>query len=57
MSATEDGPLFRATMKALEQKTGNMRQRMMEIGGEFQIKTTPGAGTRVSLNGSWLARQ
>ena len=36
---------------------GNMRQRMMEIGGEFQIKTTPGAGTRVSLNGSWLARQ
>ena len=31
MSAAEDGPLFRATMKALEQKTGNMRQRMKKI--------------------------
>ena len=31
MSATEDGPLFRATMKALEQKTGNMRLRMKKV--------------------------
>ena len=31
MSATEDGPLFRATMKALEQKTGNMRMRMKKV--------------------------
>jgi Arf-GAP/SH3 domain/ANK repeat/PH domain-containing protein len=31
MSATEDGPLFRATMKALEQKTGSMRQRMKKV--------------------------
>ena len=31
MSATEDGPLFRATMKALEQKTGNMRVRMKKV--------------------------
>lgn len=31
MSETEDGPLFRATMKALEQKTGNMRQRMKKV--------------------------
>lgn len=31
MSAAEDGPLFRATMKALEQKTGNMRQRMKKV--------------------------
>ncbi|KAK2628186.1 hypothetical protein QTJ16_002832 [Diplocarpon rosae] len=31
MSATEDGPLFRATMKALEQKTGNLRQRMKKV--------------------------
>lgn len=31
MSASEDGPLFRATMKALEQKTGNMRQRMKKV--------------------------
>lgn len=31
MSATEDGPLFRATMKALEQKTGNMRTRMKKV--------------------------
>ncbi|RKF61252.1 putative arf gtpase activator [Golovinomyces cichoracearum] len=31
MSETEDGPLFRATMKSLEQKTGNMRQRMKKV--------------------------
>ncbi|KAI9774017.1 MAG: hypothetical protein M1835_006072 [Candelina submexicana] len=31
MSAVEDGPLFRATMKALEQKTGNMRARMKKV--------------------------
>ena len=31
MSATEDGPLFRATMKALEQKTGNMKLRMKKV--------------------------
>lgn len=31
MSAVEDGPLFRATMKALELKTGNMRTRMKKV--------------------------
>lgn len=31
MSAVEDGPLFRATMKALEQKTANMRTRMKKV--------------------------
>jgi Arf-GAP with SH3 domain, ANK repeat and PH domain-containing protein len=31
LSATEDGPLFRATMKALEQKTGNMKIRMKKV--------------------------
>lgn len=31
LSAAEDGPLFRATMKALEQKTGSMRQRMKKV--------------------------
>lgn len=31
ISATEDSPLFRATMKALEQKTGSMRQRMKKV--------------------------
>lgn len=31
MTAVEDGPLFRATMKALEQKTGNMRMRMKKV--------------------------
>ncbi|KAL9605109.1 MAG: hypothetical protein Q9219_000043 [cf. Caloplaca sp. 3 TL-2023] len=31
MSAFEDGPLFRATMKALEQKTGSMRTRMKKV--------------------------
>lgn len=31
MSAVEDGPLFRATMKSLEQKTGNMRTQIKKI--------------------------
>ncbi|KAL4891399.1 ArfGap-domain-containing protein [Aspergillus ambiguus] len=31
MSAVGDGPLFRATMKALEQKTGNMRAKIKKV--------------------------
>lgn len=31
LSATEDGPLFRATMKSLEQKTSTMRVRMKRV--------------------------
>ncbi|KAJ5818263.1 hypothetical protein N7474_003854 [Penicillium riverlandense] len=31
ISAVEDGPLFRATMKALEQKTGNMRAKIKKV--------------------------
>jgi Arf-GAP/SH3 domain/ANK repeat/PH domain-containing protein len=31
LSQTEDGPLFRATMKSLEQKTGNMRMRWKKV--------------------------
>ncbi|KAL2866782.1 putative ARF GTPase activator (Csx2) [Aspergillus lucknowensis] len=31
MSIVEDGPLFRATMKALEQKTGNMRSKIKKV--------------------------
>ncbi|KAK3372465.1 hypothetical protein B0H63DRAFT_527307 [Podospora didyma] len=31
MSVSDDGPLFRATMKALEQKTGNMRMQMKKL--------------------------
>ena len=31
LSAVDDGPLFRATMKALEQKTGSMRARMKKV--------------------------
>jgi len=31
ISVTDDGPLFRATMKALEQKTGNMRMQMKRL--------------------------
>lgn len=31
VSATDDGPVFRATMKALEQKTGNMRTQMKRM--------------------------
>ncbi|KAF7712194.1 Arf GTPase activating protein [Penicillium ucsense] len=31
VSAVEDGPLFRATMKAMEQKTGNMRSKIKKV--------------------------
>ncbi|PYH96996.1 ArfGap-domain-containing protein [Aspergillus ellipticus CBS 707.79] len=31
MNVVEDGPLFRATMKALEQKTGNMRAKIKKV--------------------------
>ena len=31
LSTVDDGPLFRATMKSLEQKTGNMRARMKKV--------------------------
>ncbi len=31
VSVTDDGPLFRATMKALELKTGNMRMQMKKV--------------------------
>lgn len=31
MSVVDDGPLFRATMKALEQKTGNMRAKIKKV--------------------------
>ena len=31
VTASDDGPLFRATLKALEQKTGNMRTHMKKV--------------------------
>ena len=31
MSVADDGPVFRATIKALEQKTGNMRMHMKKV--------------------------
>lgn len=31
MTVSDDGPLFRATIKALEQKTGNMRTHMKKV--------------------------
>jgi signal transduction histidine kinase/ligand-binding sensor domain-containing protein len=33
----------------------NMRQRIAEIGGQFQIESKPGTGTCISFNGQWLA--
>jgi signal transduction histidine kinase len=35
----------------------NMRRRITEIHGEFQIQSKPGAGTCVSFNGLWLAEK
>lgn len=33
----------------------NMRQRMSDIGGQFQIESQPGAGTRICLTAHWRA--
>jgi signal transduction histidine kinase len=35
----------------------NMRQRMAEIGGQFQMRSVPGSGTWVSFNGPWLLKK
>ena len=32
----------------------NMRARVNEIGGQFQIKSSPGAGVSISVRGPWL---
>ena len=51
MSAVEDGPLFRATMKALEQKTGNMRTRIKKV-----LKKAEAAQTaQVECNDAFVA--
>jgi signal transduction histidine kinase len=44
-----------AVKKNGEDGLENMRRRIVEIGGQFQIKSKPGAGTCISLNGLWLA--
>jgi signal transduction histidine kinase len=35
----------------------NMRQRITEIGGQFEIESKPGAGTSISFKGRWLAEE
>lgn len=35
----------------------NMRLRITEIRGQFQIKSRPGAGTCISFNGLWLSEK
>ncbi|KAK2072737.1 hypothetical protein P8C59_007074 [Phyllachora maydis] len=48
-SIADDGPVFRATMKALEQKTGNMRTQMKRL-----IKTAAAArDAQVLANEAW----
>jgi signal transduction histidine kinase/ligand-binding sensor domain-containing protein len=34
----------------------NMRKRMSDIGGDFQIESHPGAGTRISLRYTWRTK-
>lgn len=35
----------------------NMRQRITEIGGQLQVKTSSGSGTWIAFNGPWLAKK
>ncbi len=35
----------------------NMRRRIAEIHGQFQIQSKPGTGTRISFDGPWLAEK
>jgi signal transduction histidine kinase len=39
---------------ALADGLRNMRQRMSEIGGEFQVESRPGSGTKITLHLPWL---
>jgi signal transduction histidine kinase/ligand-binding sensor domain-containing protein len=46
----------RAPEDALADGLRNMRQRMNELGGQFQIQSRPGAGTQIIIELPWPAR-
>ncbi|KAF2405622.1 ArfGap-domain-containing protein [Trichodelitschia bisporula] len=51
VSAVEDGPLFRATMKAMEQRTGNMRLRWKKVLRKAEAALEAQAAYNESMNG------
>ena len=50
MTVADDGPVFRATIKALEQKTGNMRTQMKRLIKKAEMAQT----TQVEANDAFL---
>ncbi|KAH9902183.1 centaurin beta [Xylariomycetidae sp. FL2044] len=51
MTVSDDGPVFRATIKALEQKTGNMRTQMKKV----LKKAEHAHGAQIEANDAYLA--
>jgi Arf-GAP/SH3 domain/ANK repeat/PH domain-containing protein len=51
MGAVEDGPLFRATIKALEQKTGSMRTKIKKVLKKAEAAHTAQVACNEAVNG------
>jgi Arf-GAP with SH3 domain, ANK repeat and PH domain-containing protein len=51
MTVGDDGPVFRATIKALEQKTGNMRMQMKKVIKKAELAQTTQAEANDALAG------
>ncbi len=51
MTVSDDGPVFRATIKALEQKTGNMRTQMKKV----LKKAEHARATQIEANDAFMA--
>jgi signal transduction histidine kinase/ligand-binding sensor domain-containing protein len=58
VTITDDGRGFaRGAAPAAGDGLRNMRQRITEIGGEFDLQSTPGGGTAIRLQYRWVALQ
>lgn len=57
LSAVEDGPLFRATMKSLEQKTGDMRIQLKKVIKKAEAAQQAQVDCNVAMRGFLVAIQ
>jgi signal transduction histidine kinase len=56
LQVEDDGQGFAAASEdALADGLGNMRQRLAEVGGDCEIQSQPGRGTRVQIHFPWAA--
>ena len=57
MTSAEDGPVFRATMKSLEQKTGNMRVQIKKVLRKAEAAQQAQADCNIAMRGFLSALQ